>query len=51
MNLLFNGFMFLVLNNRVTNLENRVHTGYDLLIGKIGELDTRIARLEEKLQR
>ena len=50
-NLLFNGFMFLVLNNRVTNLENRVHTGHDLLIGKIGELDTRIARLEEKLQR
>lgn len=35
--------------DRLTRLEDRVHQGQDLLIGKVGELDTRIARLEERL--
>ena len=56
--ILVNVALFAALNNRVSRLgdrvsrlEDRVHTGYDLLIGKIGELDVRIARLEERLSR
>jgi hypothetical protein len=32
-------------------VENGVHQGYDLLIGKAGEPDSRLARLEERLAR
>lgn len=35
--------------DRLGRLEDRMHQGHDLLIGKVGELDTRIARLEERL--
>lgn len=37
------------LDSRVDRLEDRIHTGHDLLIGKIGEFDARLARLEERL--
>jgi hypothetical protein len=37
--------------DRLVRLEDRVHTGQDLLIGKMGELDARIVRLEERLPR
>ena len=37
------------LGGRVDRLEDRIHTGQDLLIGKIGEFDARLARLEERL--
>jgi hypothetical protein len=39
------------LENRIDRLEDRMHTGYDLLIGKVGKLDMRPARLEERLSR
>lgn len=35
--------------NRLARLEGRLHSTHDLQIGKIGELYTRIARLEERL--
>ena len=38
-----------MLNGRISRLEDRVHAGHDLLIGKIGELDTRLARVAERL--
>lgn len=37
------------LDGRVDRLEDRIHTGHDLLIGKISEFDARLARLEERL--
>jgi hypothetical protein len=39
------------LEDRLARLEERVHSGFDLLTGKIGELDNRITRLEERLAR
>ena len=47
--ILVNTALVVMINQRITNLENRVHTGHDLLIGKMGELDSRLARLEERL--
>jgi hypothetical protein len=38
-----------ILTGRIARLEDRVHVGHDLLIGKIGELESRLARLEERL--
>jgi hypothetical protein len=43
--------MFLLLSKRMDRLEDRVHSCFDLLIGKMGEMDTRLARLEERLER
>lgn len=37
--------------DRLVRLEDRVHTGHDLLIGKISGLDNRLFRLEERLAR
>jgi hypothetical protein len=36
---------------RITQLDARVHQGQDALIGKVGEFDNRLARLEERLAR
>ncbi len=49
--ILVNVVLVSMLNHRIDRLEDRVHGGYDLLIGKVGELDTRLARLEERLSR
>ena len=49
--ILVNVVLFQTLSRRMDRLEDRVHSGHDLLIGKIGELDTRLARLEERLAR
>ncbi|HZU28006.1 MAG TPA: hypothetical protein VFA04_20925 [Bryobacteraceae bacterium] len=35
--------------SRLSALEDRVNTGFDLLTKKIYELDTRISRIEERL--
>jgi hypothetical protein len=37
------------LDGSVDRLEDRIHTGLDLLIGKIGDFDARLARLQERL--
>lgn len=54
--ILVNVMLFQILNHRIDRLEDhfhhleeRVQTGQDLLIGKIGELDVRFTRLEERL--
>lgn len=54
--ILVNVMLFQILNHRIDQLEDRFHhleervqTGQDLLIGKIGELDVRFTRLEERL--
>jgi hypothetical protein len=46
--ILVNVVLFMSLSHRIDRLEDRVHTGYDLLIGKVGEIDVRLARLEER---
>ena len=46
--ILVNVVLFQVLNHRIDRLEDKVHTGQDLLIGKINEVDVRLARLEER---
>ena len=38
------------LSNRITGLENKMDTRFDLLIGKIGEMDVRLARLEDRME-
>lgn len=47
--ILVNVALIVMVNGRIAQLENRVHTGNDMLIGKAGELDSRLARLEERL--
>jgi hypothetical protein len=39
------------LGDRMNGLGDGMHAGYDLLIGKMGEFDARLARLEERLAR
>ena len=47
--ILVNVALIVMLNGRISQLEARVHTGHDMLIGKVGEVDSRLARLEERL--
>jgi hypothetical protein len=46
--ILVNVVLFSTLSHRIDRLEDRVHTGHDMLIGKVGEIDARLARLEER---
>ena len=46
--ILVNVVLFTTLSHRIGRLEDRVHAGHDLLIGKVGEIDVRLARLEER---
>ena len=39
------------LDSRMTALENRFHSDIMLVIGKLTELESRVARLEEKVTR
>ena len=47
--ILVNVALIVMVNGRISQLEGRVHTSHDLLIGKVGEIDSRLARLEERL--
>jgi hypothetical protein len=47
--ILVNVVLFMTLSRGIDRLEDRVHTGHDMLIGKMGEFDVRLARLEERL--
>lgn len=49
--ILVNVVLISKLSHRVDRLEDRTRAGYDLLIGKVGEVDSRLARLEERLAR
>ena len=49
--ILVNVVLFATLSHRIDRLEDRVHAGHDLLIGKVGEIDARLARLEERSSR
>jgi hypothetical protein len=46
--ILINALLFQILNHRIDRLEDRVHTGQELLVGKINEVDMRLARFEER---
>jgi len=53
--ILVNIVLFQVLNHRIDRVEDQLHitneriqTGQELLIGKINEVDVRLARLEER---
>jgi len=39
------------LDGRMSNLEHTMTTRFDLLLGKIDDIDTRLARLEERSAR
>ncbi len=41
---------FTSLEMRITNLENRFAAQFDLLLGKIIEIDNRLTRVEERLE-
>ena len=43
--ILVNVVLITMLSHRVDRLEDSVHARHDLLIGKIGEFDARLARL------
>jgi hypothetical protein len=47
--ILVNVVLITMLNRSVDRLEDRVHTGHHLLIGKIGELDSRLSPLGQRL--
>lgn len=47
--ILVNVVLITMLSHRFDRLEDSVHGGHDLLVGKIGEFDARLARLEERL--
>ena len=47
--ILVNVALIVMVNGRISQLDSRVHTGHDLLIGKVGEIDSRLVRLEERL--
>jgi hypothetical protein len=47
--ILVNVVLITMLSHRVDRLEDSAHARHDLLIGKIGEFDARLARLEERL--
>jgi hypothetical protein len=50
--ILVNVALIVLVNGRIAQLANRVHSGHDLLIGKVGEVgevDSRLARVEERL--
>jgi hypothetical protein len=49
--ILVNVVLISMLNYRVDRLEDRYNAGHDMLIGKVGDLDSRLARLEERLAR
>ncbi len=49
--ILVNVVLISMLGHRFDLLEGRTHAGYDLLIGKVAEIDSRLARLEERLAR
>ena len=51
MGMLMNGALFLALNSRMQALEARVNEGFQLILGKIAELDNRLSVLEERLKR
>ena len=38
------------LEGRIDALESKIDTRFDLLIGKIGEMDVRLARLEDRME-
>jgi hypothetical protein len=46
--ILLNVVLFTTLSHRLERLEDRVRTGHGLLIGKIGELEASLARVEER---
>ena len=47
--ILVNAVLILMLNGRLSRLEDRLNTAVDMLIGKINEIDVRLARVEERL--
>jgi hypothetical protein len=47
--ILVNAVLFNSLSHRIDRLEDRVRIGHEMLIGKIGEIDVRLAKLEERL--
>ena len=47
--ILVNVALIIMLNGRISQLDNRVHIGHDLLIVKVAGIDSRLARLEERL--
>jgi hypothetical protein len=49
--ILVNVVLFMSLSHRIDRIEDRVHAGHDSLIGKVGEVDARLARLEERSAR
>lgn len=53
-----NGFLYNALSARITSLENRmlsfessVNQRLDIMIGKLGDLDTRVSVLEDRSKR
>lgn len=47
--LIFNGLLFLVLLTKVNHLETKFDSNFNLLVGKIMEIDSRLSKVEAKL--
>ncbi len=46
---LFNGLLFALLLTKVNHLENKFDANFNLLVGKLMELDSRMSKVEAKL--
>jgi hypothetical protein len=47
--LLFNGLLFVMLLMRINNLESKFDANFNLLVGKLMDVDSRLSKVEAKL--
>jgi hypothetical protein len=47
--MLFNGLLFLVLLTKINQLETKFDNNFNLLVGKLMEMDSRLSKVEAKL--
>jgi hypothetical protein len=47
--ILFNGLLFVALLTKVNHLENKFDANFNLLVGKLMEVDSRLSKVEAKL--
>lgn len=50
-NMMANIMQITTINARITSLESSMSTRFDTLLGKVIEIDNRLTRLEERLER
>jgi hypothetical protein len=47
--MLFNGLLFILLLTKVNHLESKFDQNFNLMVGKLMEMDSRLSKVEAKL--